>query len=158
MNTLPVQAPARWALLAFLLVPLIVGFIPPGIVFGLMPETTSRLGMAELHLPAWVFITVWLVVYPGMGWAAFTVWRSDRAQASVPLAVLGCAFFITLAFWLTNGLLMTATIDAINLLMAWTTIWVFSRYSKRAALALVPWGLWMPVTFALKLHALTNLS
>jgi hypothetical protein len=74
----------------------------------------------------------------------------------VPLAVLGCAFLCGLSFWLTNGLLMTSTIDAINLLLAWTTIWVFSRYSTPAALALLPWGVWMPVTLALKLFALSH--
>jgi tryptophan-rich sensory protein len=151
----PAAPPPRWAQALFMLVPLIVGFIPPGIVFGLMPESTSRLGMTEVHLPAWVFITVWLVVYPGMGLAAFTVWRGERPHASVPLAVLACAFLITLSFWLTNGLHMTATLDAINLLLAWTCIWVFSRYSTRAAFALLPWGLWMPVTLALKLRALS---
>ena len=152
---LPLPPKSRWALMVFMLAPLVVGFIPPGIVFGLMPDSSARLGLAEVHLPAWVFIAVWLVVYPGMGLAAFTVWRSNQPLASVPLAMLGCAFFVTLSFWLTNGLLMTATIDAINLLLAWTSLWVFSRYSKRAALALLPWALWMPVTLALKVHAVS---
>lgn len=157
MMPLPLQPQSRWALLmVFMLTPLIIGFVPPGIVFGLFAESSARLGMAELHLPGWVFIAVWLVVYPGMGLAAFTVWKSEEPHASVPLAMLACAFVITLSFWLTNGLQMTATIDGINLLLAWTSIWVFSRYSRRAALALLPWGLWMPVTLALKLHALSS--
>jgi len=147
--------PARLAAALFMLVPLIVGFVPPGIVFGLMPESVSRLGLTKVPIPAWVFIGVWLVAYPGMGLAAFTVWRRRAGIAvSVPLSILVCAFCCSLSFWLTNGLLMTATLDALNLLLAWTTLWVFSRYSTRAAVALLPWALWMPVTLAFKLYAL----
>ena len=152
----PTSSP-QWTAVLFALTPLIVGFIPPGLVFGLNPNAASSLGLNAVSIPAWVFIGVWVLAYPGMGLAAWLVWRRRaEVDACVPIAALVAAFVVTLSFWLTDSLRMTATLDAINLVLAWTTVLVFSRYSRPAALSLLPWAIWMPITLAFKLLALSR--
>jgi tryptophan-rich sensory protein len=144
-----------WIAISFVLVPLILGFIPPGLVFGLNPNAASSIGLNAVGTPAWVFVGVWLVSYSGMGLAAWLGWqRRVERDACTPIAMLCASFLITLTFWLSNSLHMTATLDAINLILAWTTLWVYSKLSKPAALYLLPWAIWMPVTLTLKLLAL----
>jgi tryptophan-rich sensory protein len=146
-----------WSAALFALVPLIVGFIPPGFVFALDSNAASSLGLSAVSIPAWVFIGVWVVAYPCMGLAAWTIWRSRiNTDACIPIAMLIACFLITLSFWLSNSLRMTATLDAISLVLAWTMVWVFSKYARSAALYLLPWAIWMPVTLAFKLIALSQ--
>lgn len=143
--------------IAFALVPLVLGFIPPGLIFGLNPNAASNIGLNGIPIPAWVFIAVWIVAYPGMGLAAWHVWqRRSQSDACVPIAMLGACFVVTLSFWSTNSLRMTAVLDAINLILAWTMVWVFSRFSQAAAICLLPWAIWMPITLVFKLVALTQ--
>ena len=152
----PVASPL-WTAVVFALLPLIVGMIPGGLVFGLNPNVATTIGLDAVPIPAWVFIAVWIVTYPSMGIAAWLVWRKrTEVDACVPVAILIAGFAITLSFWLTNSLQMTATLDAINLVLAWTTVWVFSRYSQKAALWLLPWAIWMPITLVVKLVALSR--
>jgi tryptophan-rich sensory protein len=115
--------------------------------------------MSEVHVPPWVFIAVWAIIYSGMGLAAWslTAQLDKRSSATgVPLAVLCAAFLISLTFWLTNSLRMTATIDAINAILAIMTLWVVSRYSTSAARYLVPYAVWMPITLLIKLVAISR--
>ena len=150
----PVHSP-RWSAVVFALVPLVIGMLPGGLVFGLTPNAASAIGLTAVPIPAWVFIAVWVVAYPSMGIAAWLIWQKrSELDACVPIGVLIAGFTITLSFWLTNGLRMTATLDAINLILAWTTVWVFSRYSQKAALWLLPWAIWMPITLVYKLIAI----
>lgn len=145
-----------WTGLLFAAIPLIIGFIPPSLVFGLNPNAASDIGLTALTIPAWVFIGVWVIAYPSMGMAAWLLWKlRSQLDACVPIGILIAGFIISLSFWLTNSLRMTATLDAITLILAWTTLWVFSRYSRRAALWLLPWAIWMPITFGVKLLAIT---
>ncbi|MDP4511385.1 MarR family transcriptional regulator [Nonomuraea sp. G32] len=96
-------------------------------------EAATDLGMTEVLVPTWVFIAVWLVIKAGMG----------PRHGNL--------------FWLADGLRSIAVIDATGLLLAATTMVVFSRYSPSAARCLLPWLIWMPITLAIKIAAITGI-
>jgi tryptophan-rich sensory protein len=134
---------------------LFVGFLPPTLVFSLNANAATELGMNSVTIPAWLFIGVWLIAYPSMGIAAWKLWkRRGEVDVCVPIGVLIAGFVITLTFWLTNSLRMTATLDLVNLILAWTTMWIFSRYAREAAAWLLPWAIWMPITLSFKIAAM----
>ena len=136
---------------------LVVGFLPASVTFVLNPGAATDIGLAAVPIPAWFFVAVWLVIYPCMGVSAWLLWQQRAVtDVSVPLAVLAAGFVQTCAFWLTDGLRTTALLDAIGVLLAGTTVWVVSRYSRRASRWLIPWLVWMPITLLIKIAALSG--
>lgn len=152
-----VPSASRWMAFMFALGVLVVGFIPAVLTFLLDPNAATRISLDAVPIPAWVFTAVWLVIYPSMGIATWLVWQQRHEQdSSVPIAVFAAALLQTVFFWLTNSVRMTAVMDLTGVLFACTTAWVYSRYRKVAVWWLVPWLLWMPITFAVKLWALSQ--
>lgn len=145
--------------LLFVLVPVIIGQIPGALAFTLNPEVATDLGMAQVPLPTWVFIAVWLVIKAGMGIAAWQLWRRAPrgSDVTVPLTVLIAGYLQSNLFWLADGLRSIAVTDATGLLLAATTMVVFSRYSPSAARWLLPWLIWMPITLAIKIAAIAGI-
>ena len=135
-------------------VPLLLAQVPGRLTFALNPHAAEDIGMGRVGVPTWVFIAVWVVIYPCLGIAAWRV-RRDVADASVPLAVLTAGFLQTFLFWLSDGLRAVAAADATGVLLAVTSVWVFSRYSRAAMWWLLPWVVWMPVTLVVKIIALS---
>lgn len=146
---------SRWSVLLFALGVLLIGMAPGTLTFMLDPNAAARIGLDSVPVPAWVFTGVWLVVYPSMGIATWFIWRKRGEQdVSVPLSIFSAALLQTLSFWLTNSILMTAVIDATGLVLAYTVAWVYWRYQKVTIWWLLPWLVWMPITFLIKLWAL----
>jgi tryptophan-rich sensory protein len=136
-------------------VPLVVAQIPGSVAFAVNPNLATEIGLTTVGVPAWVFIVVWLIIYPCMGIAVWQL-RRDVLDASVPLAVLLAGYLQTTLFWLSDSVHAVAVADATGLLLAVITVWVFSRYSGAAARWLLPWLAWMPVTLAIKIVALVG--
>lgn len=145
--------------LVFVAIPFVLSKIPGAVTFAVNPNAAEDIGLTEVPVPAWLFITVWAVIYPCMGVAGWQVWRhcvTQGADAVVPLVVLSVGLLQTFSFWLTDSLRTTAIVDATGVLLALTTWCVFARYSRSAARWLVPWAAWMPITLAIKIAALTG--
>jgi tryptophan-rich sensory protein len=131
--------------------------LPVGLTFALDPGAVGRIGLDAIPIPAWLFTVVWMIIYPGIGVAAWQIWRiRARVDVSVPLAILGAGMLQSLSFWLTNSLRMTALIDATGVLLACTVAYVATRYAKTAGWWLLPWLVWMPITLGVKLWALAH--
>ena len=104
---------------------------------------------ASSSAPFWL---VWLIIYPCMGVATWLVWRRRReVRVQEPLLIFTVSLFQGFTFWLSRSVQMTQIIDGTGFMLAYATAWIYSRYSKAAALWLSPWLLWMPFTFILKL-------
>lgn len=145
----------KWTAILFLLSTSLIGNAPAILTFAFDPSASHRIGLTEIFIPGWVFTTVFIFNYAGMGIATWMIWRKRRvADVSVPLVVFAAAFIETLLFWATDSLRMTATIDVIGLTLAYTVAWVYSRYEKAAVWWLIPWLVWMPFTTAVKLWLL----
>ena len=104
--------------------------------------------------PAWLFGPVWSVLYLCMGVAAWLVWR-DRGFKEARLALgLFIAQLVANALWtwlffvLHDGALALAEIAALCLLIA-ATLFNFWRFSRLAALLLVPYLAWVSFASAL---------
>lgn len=135
---------SRWSALLFAVGVLLIGMAPGRLTFMLDPNAAIRIGLESVPVPAWVFTGVWLVVYPSMGIATWLIWHKRREQdVSVPLSIFG-------------SILMTAGIDAIGLVLAYTVAWVYWRYQKVTIWWLLPWLVWMPITFMIKLWVLSG--
>lgn len=142
----------------YVAVPVLLGQIPGAVAFAVDPDIARAIGMTEVPLAPWVFVVVWLVIYAGMGLAAWQLKRDVSTGAEVPLAVLVAGFLQTTLFWLSDSLRAVAVADATGVLLAVTTVWVFSRYSRAAARWLLPWLVWMPITLILKIVVLAQAS
>ena len=104
---------------------------------------------ASSSTPFWL---VWFIIYPCMGVATWLVWRRRNVvRVQEPLLIFVVSLVQGFTFWLSQSVRMTQIIDGTGLMLAYTTAWIYSRYSKAAALWLIPWLLWMPFTFILKL-------
>ena len=138
---------------------LILGFVPPALTFALRKNAADEIGLTAVSVPAWVFVVVWLIIYPCLGIAA---WRLTlpglvgRPEASVGLVLLAAAFLQTTSFWLTDSLRSTAVMDATGVLLSLTTAFALYTTDRSAAAWLIPWLVWMPITLTLKLITLRN--
>lgn len=103
--------------------------------------------------PGWVFGPVWVVLYPLMAIAGWTVWREGRSRVAV------LVFLLQLALngvwpWLFFGLRRPdwAFVDIAALVVAIAvTIAVFYPVRRRAAFLLVPYLAWVVFAAALNL-------
>jgi tryptophan-rich sensory protein len=150
--------PSRRTAVLFAVVFLLLGFLPATLTFALNHNAAHDIGLTQIPVPAWIFVAVWLVIYPCMGIAAWRLWGYRIGdEVCVPMAVLITGFISTTAFWLTDSLRTTAVLDGMGVLLASTTVWVVSRYSRGAAYWLIPWVAWMPVTLSIKIAVLSGL-
>lgn len=165
--TLPATDPSslprgrRWLLepAAFALGISAFGVAAAAIAFGLdggNPTVTTGTAYPALWPPNWVFWAVWLVIYPASGLAAWHVWR-QRASADVRGALTAFALMnVSAALFLPISALVGGTpavltlMDLNGLIAVYALAWLFSRYSRPAALWMLPYLIWMPVTTALK--------
>jgi tryptophan-rich sensory protein len=105
--------------------------------------------------PAWLFGPVWSVLYVLMGVSAWLVWRAHRFKgASTALGLfatqlLANALWTWLFFAWQMGAVALGEIAILWLLIA-STIFVFWRLQRLAAVLLVPYLAW--VTFAAALN------
>ncbi len=142
------------ALVFFSLLIMVLGNLPPSLLFALDPKTSLRIAGDKLPIPKWVFVTVWLIIYPMMGAALGLVWRLRKNIAlTIPLTVFAVTFVCNLSFWLTNSIWMTAVIDGINLSLAMMLAVVFYQYEKMTLWFLFPLLVWMPTTLGFKIWA-----
>jgi len=138
--------------LLFAFAVLIAGMLPTMLMFALDPNVTTRISLDAVPIPGWVFTAVWLIAYPCMGIATWLVWRQrHRANVSVALAIFLLGFIQTLCFWFTTSVQMTAVLDAMVMLVAYTVAFVYFQFDRRTVFWLLPWLIWMPITFAVKL-------
>jgi translocator protein len=152
-----IKPSAWWTAILFAAGVLLIGNIPSTLTFALDPNAVQRIGLESIPVPAWVFTGVWLIAYPCMGIATWLVWRKRyEANVSIPLVIFAAGLLQAQAFWLTNGLHMTAVIDALVLLIAYTVAYVYYQFDRRTLWWLLPWLLWMPTTFAIKLWTLSS--
>ena len=144
----------QWTIWFFAGATLLPGMIPSALTFALDANAASRLGIGQIPIPEWVFILVWLIAYPCMGVATWLIWKQrDKVNVSIPIAIFIAGYLNTFSFWLTNSMQMTAVLDAIVLSLAYTVAYVYYQYDKRTLWWLLPWLLWMPFTFAVKVWA-----
>lgn len=156
MNASHLNSTPRWTVFAFALGVLVLGLLPGGLMFALNPNAASNIGSDAVPLPPWIFVVVWFIIYPSMGVATWLIWQRRReVNVSVPLVVFAAVFLQNLSFWLTNSLRMTAVMDATGMMWAFTLAWVYSRYSKPSVWWLLPLMIWMPITLAIKIWALS---
>ncbi len=104
--------------------------------------------------PAWLFGPVWSVLYLMIGVSAWLVWRDHGlrgARSALVVWVLQLAanaLWTWLFFSLRSGALSMAEIVVLWLLIV-TTIAMFWRLQRTAALLLVPYLLWVSFASAL---------
>jgi tryptophan-rich sensory protein len=110
-------------------------------------------GAGLTYPPVWppdpVFWAVWLVIYPCSAVAAWLVWQrrheADVRGALVAFALINVAAALFLPIsGLVGGLPAVLTLMDLNgMLGVYVLAWLFSRYSTRAALWLLPYLIWM---------------
>lgn len=106
--------------------------------------------------PAWVFASVWTLLFALMGAALGLVWDGGAAPKLRPLALgwFGAQLALNLtwsaAFFAGRSPAWGYAVILLLWLAIIATIWVFSRISRAAALLLLPYLAW--VTFASTLN------
>lgn len=148
---------SKFVIALFVVIPVALGFVVSSAAFIFRPGVADDIGLSILPVPAWFFIGLWVVIYGGMGIAVWQLIREKiDASICVPAAILIAGILQTYLFWLSDSVRTVAMMDSIGLILSATTFWVFMQYSRRAALWLLPWVIWMPVTLALKIAALAG--
>lgn len=142
----------------FIAIPVIIGQLPAGIAFTLNPNITTNIGLDILPIPAWFFIGLWVVIYAGIGITAYKILTlKTQSTKCIPVGILVSGFLTTHFFWFTESFRTTAILDALGIIISFTAYWVCAQYSPKAAKFLLPWVIWMPITFALKIAALNGI-
>jgi tryptophan-rich sensory protein len=148
---------AALRLLAFLLVPLLVGAGSGFVTTGAVRDWYPTLVRPSFAPPSWVFGPVWTALYLMMGFAAWLVWRKAGSDPAGRVA-LGL-FAVQLVL---NGLwsllffgLRAPGLALIEIVVLWVAIAAmrrgFWRVDAAAGWLLVPYLAW--VTFATALNA-----
>jgi tryptophan-rich sensory protein len=141
-----------WRLVVFLL----IAFVPAvfGGLFG-PGDWYREIAKPSWTPPGWIFGPVWTVLYVSIGVAGFLAFgRSEGRQRTLAFGVYGLQLFLNALWsWLFFGLENPglAFVDiAVLLALIVANIVLFLPISRAAALALVPYALW--VTFASALN------
>ena len=136
-----------------------VGVVGAGVSFGLAggnPTADGTHTLPALWPPDFVFWAVWLVIYPASGVALSLVWRRRRdADVRGAVAAFGLMNVANLLFLPVSGLVgglpsVLTIMDLNGVVSVYVLAWLFSRYEPRAALWMLPYLIWMPLTSALK--------
>ena len=123
-----------------------------GFTAGLLTDTGTtwflELNKPVIYPPGYLFGLVWTVLYLMMGVSLYLI--IEKTKEKLPYLLFGAQlvlnFLWTLIFFgLQNIMLAIAEIIALWGLILWTIL-AFKKYSKPAAILLVPYILW--VTFA----------
>ncbi|MEM0360367.1 MAG: TspO/MBR family protein [Candidatus Diapherotrites archaeon] len=130
---------------------LAAGFIGSIFTVSNIPTWYASIKKPEFTPPNWVFGPVWTTLYILMGIALFLVLENGwNEKTRLPTAVFGLQLVLN-TFWsilfFGYNLLFLAFVEIILLwLSIIATIFLFYKVSKKAALLLVPYLLW--VSFA----------
>jgi benzodiazapine receptor len=141
-----------------LLITLAIGFAASLFTRPQIAGWYSTLNKPSFNPPSWLFAPVWTVLYIMIAIAAYLVWqrrdssRTYTVTASIYLVQLAFNFSWSIVFFGLHGIGPALAV----ILFLWVSIilnirW-FNKFSKPAALLLIPYLLW--VTFA----TLLNLS
>lgn len=124
--------------------------------FSAIPNWYKFLNKPFFTPPNWVFGPVWTILYAMMGISLFLVWQKKKRTCEEGLcyfwAQLALNTLWSLIFFGVKNLWFGFVIISLLWLMIVATIIKFRRISRKAALLLVPYLLW--VSFA----TLLNLS
>lgn len=102
--------------------------------------------------PAWIFAPVWTVLYLMMAIAFFIVWKKRHLPSAKGWFSLATTLFLLQLFFnlIWSGLFFTlkspllGMIDIIVLsITLFFTVYVFAKFSKWAAILMVPYLLWV---------------
>lgn len=104
--------------------------------------------------PSWVFGPVWTVLYLMMAVSVWLVWRRRDRNVSRPLALFAVQLTLNVGWsWLFFGL-HAPLVALIEIVILWiaiaATIVSFWRYSRPAAILLIPYLAWL--TYATTLN------
>jgi translocator protein len=144
-------------LLAFVLIPLLVGAGSGFVTAAAVRDWYPTLVRPSFAPPAWVFGPVWTVLYCMMGFAAWLVWRKGGRSAAGRVALGLFALQLVLnGLWSLLFFGMRAPgVALIEIVVLWAAIAVtlgaFRRVDAVAGWLLVPYLAW--VTFATVLNA-----
>ena len=134
------------------------GIIGSLFTFSSIPAWYDLLQKPWFTPPSWVFGPVWLILYALMGVAAFLVWERKKPKGVINYAK--AAFIIQLAFNVCWSILFFGLQSIgkglFDILLLWitlvATIVLFYKVSRRAALILVPYIIWVSIATALNIY------
>ncbi len=159
MNTEPAKAPGQHAESPGALASLFYLFVFIAVVFlvaaagGAVTATSVNDWYPTLEKPPfipapWVFPLVWNLLYFMMAIAAWLVWKATGSfdRSGYPLAIFGAQLSLNLAwsilfFGLKNPVLGVIDVVFLDVAVA-ATIIAFARFSRLAALLLLPYFFW----------------
>jgi tryptophan-rich sensory protein len=108
--------------------------------------------------PGWAFGPVWLILYALMGISAYLVWKNRGHKKLMPFAKSAFCWQLSFnlcwpLFFFGLGELGKGLVDIILLWVALViTTALFYRISKKAALLLVPYIIWVTIALALNFY------
>lgn len=135
-------------------IPLIVGYLGSLV-------TTPSIGMwyAALNKPAfnppnWIFFPVWTLLFILMGISLYLIWENKSKKKQTALNLFGIQLVLNLLWSILFFGLHKPLYAAVEIVILWIAILMmileFRKFSKIAALLLLPYILW--VSFATVLN------
>lgn len=116
--------------------------------------------------PAWIFGSVWLLLYAAMAVAAWLVWRQRDVPRRDPLRVYGGLLLLSLAWPLmffglypmlgTAALWLALLVLGVHAVMATAAVLYFGPISRTAGLLMLPYVSWLVFSASLNLYAAAN--
>jgi tryptophan-rich sensory protein len=112
-----------------------------------IPDWYSNLKKPPFNPPSWVFTPVWTILYVMMGISAYLVYEKKEKKRKTALLLFAAQLFLN--FWWTILFFtfrspLAAFIEIIALLLTIVmTIVAFWPISKKAAILLLPYLLWV---------------
>lgn len=140
---------------------LIIGFIGSLFTTPAIPGWYATLNKPSFNPPSWVFAPVWTMLYVLMGIAAYLVWsnkkdkkKSTDVSVNFALGTFAVQLFLNLLWSILFFGFQSPVLGLACIALLWVAIIVtivqFHKFSRVAALLLLPYLLW--VTFAIVLN------
>lgn len=142
-------------LILFILISQLAGIIGTAFTMDAIPAWYMNLEKPWFTPPNWLFGPVWITLYTLMGISLYLIWEK-KPKTTRPYQIFGVQLILNAIWSIIFFGLRNPTAALTDIIALWisilATIMIFYKHSKKAAIIMIPYLVWVSIATALNLY------